>query len=158
MRVRAHGGDFGEELHDGNFICDGLVFPDRTPSPGLLEYKKVIEPVRITDAGSGAFTIENRHDFTDLTGLALRWTYEIDGVAHGGGELTCPGLTAGSSEVIALPALDLADQPGEAWWTVSAVLADDTAWAPAGHEIAWGQWPAPATAHARSPMSDWPTP
>lgn len=30
----AYGGDFGEELHDGNFVCDGLLFPDRTPSPG----------------------------------------------------------------------------------------------------------------------------
>ncbi|WP_302186114.1 glycoside hydrolase family 2 TIM barrel-domain containing protein, partial [Streptomyces sp. AC550_RSS872] len=43
----AYGGDFGEELHDGNFVCDGLIFPDRRPSPGLVEYKKVIEPVRI---------------------------------------------------------------------------------------------------------------
>ncbi|WP_230686937.1 glycoside hydrolase family 2 TIM barrel-domain containing protein [Catellatospora vulcania] len=139
----AYGGDFGEALHDGNFICDGLVFPDRTPSPGLLEYKKVIEPVRITDAGSGAFTIENRHDFTDLSGLTLRWTYEIDGVAHGRGDLPCPKLAAGGSEVVALPALDLPGQPGEGWWTVSAVLATDTAWAAAGHEVAWGQWPDP---------------
>ncbi|NJQ00376.1 glycoside hydrolase family 2 TIM barrel-domain containing protein [Streptomyces zingiberis] len=43
----AYGGDFGEEVHDGNFVCDGLLLPDRTPSPGLVEYKKVIEPVRI---------------------------------------------------------------------------------------------------------------
>jgi beta-galactosidase len=43
----AYGGDFGEELHDGNFVCDGLVFPDRTPSLGLVEHQKVIEPVRI---------------------------------------------------------------------------------------------------------------
>ena len=41
----AYGGDFGEPLHDGNFVADGLVFPDRTPSPGLLELKKVFEPV-----------------------------------------------------------------------------------------------------------------
>ena len=44
----AYGGDFGEPLHDGNFVADGLLFPDRTPSPGLLELKKVFEPVRIT--------------------------------------------------------------------------------------------------------------
>ena len=41
----AYGGDFGEPLHDGNFVADGLVFPDRTPSPGLIELKKVFEPV-----------------------------------------------------------------------------------------------------------------
>lgn len=148
----AYGGDFGEELHDGNFICDGLVFPDRTPSPGLIEYKKVIEPIRITDAGPGGFTIENRHDFTDLTGLTLRWTYEIDGIEHAAGELPCPQLAAGESATVALPAAGVpgagggaGTEPaaaGEAWWTVRAVLAQDTAWANAGHEIAWGQWPA----------------
>jgi beta-galactosidase len=148
----AYGGDFGEELHDGNFICDGLVFPDRTPSPGLLEYKKVIEPVRITEAGRGTFTIANRHDFADLSGLTLRWTYEIDGIEHATGELPCPQLAAGESETVALPAAGVpgagggagteSAAVGEAWWTVSAVLAEDTAWAGAGHEVAWGQWPA----------------
>ena len=50
----AYGGDFGEPLHDGNFVADGLLFPDRTPSPGLLELKKVVEPVRISgDAAAG---------------------------------------------------------------------------------------------------------
>ena len=48
----AYGGDFGEPLHDGNFVADGLLFPDRTASPGLLEFKKVIEPVRI-EGGDG---------------------------------------------------------------------------------------------------------
>ncbi|WP_212841692.1 glycoside hydrolase family 2 TIM barrel-domain containing protein [Catellatospora sp. IY07-71] len=138
----AYGGDFGEELHDGNFICDGLVFPDRTPSPGLLEYKKVIEPIRLRDAGSGAFTVQNRYDFAELSGLVLRWAYEVEGVEQAGGELPCPVLAAGKSETVALPALDLPVLPGEAWWTVRAVLAADSAWAPAGHEVAWGQWPA----------------
>jgi beta-galactosidase len=44
----AYGGDFGEELHDGSFIIDGLILPDRTPSPGLTELAKIFEPVRIT--------------------------------------------------------------------------------------------------------------
>lgn len=47
----AYGGDFDEPLHDGNFVADGLLFPDRAPSPGLLELKKVIEPVRIARDG-----------------------------------------------------------------------------------------------------------
>jgi len=42
----AYGGDFGEEIHDGNFVTDGLVDADRNPRPGLLDFKKVIEPVR----------------------------------------------------------------------------------------------------------------
>ncbi|GHJ49073.1 hypothetical protein Cs7R123_64150 [Catellatospora sp. TT07R-123] len=146
----AYGGDFGEELHDGNFVCDGLVFPDRTPSPGLLEYKKVIEPIRITATPDGAALIENRYDHTDLSGLALRWSYTVDGLSLATGELPCSPLAPGQRAAVALPAPDHAPVAGtsdlgrvpEGWWTVSAVLAEDTPWAPAGHEIAWGQWPA----------------
>ena len=50
--VYAYGGDFGETIHDGNFVCDGLLFPDRTPSPGMHEYIKVIEPLRIVADGN----------------------------------------------------------------------------------------------------------
>lgn len=72
-----YGGDSGEFPHDGNFCCDGLVFPDRTPSTGLLEYKKVIEPWKVTctDAKNGVFEILNRFDFTDLSETEL--TYKV---------------------------------------------------------------------------------
>ncbi|MBO0517562.1 glycoside hydrolase family 2 TIM barrel-domain containing protein, partial [Streptomyces beijiangensis] len=76
----AYGGDFGEELHDSNFVCDGLLFPDRTPSPGLIEYKKVIEPVRITgDGEAGTVRITNLYDFSDLSHLTFEWSYQVDG-------------------------------------------------------------------------------
>ena len=65
----AYGGDFGDQPNDGNFVIDGLLFPDRTPSPGLLEYKKVIEPVKVeeVDLKNGKVRIINRYDF-------IRWT------------------------------------------------------------------------------------
>ena len=66
----AYGGDFGEPLHDGNFVIDGLLFPDRTPSPGLIEYAKVIEPVRLTP-GDGVVLVENRHNFADTSFLQV---------------------------------------------------------------------------------------
>src|SRR4029453_10222783 len=65
----AYGGDFGESLHDGNFVADGLLFPDRTPSPGLAELKKVVEPVRITADPAGGIRITNLHTFRDLAHL-----------------------------------------------------------------------------------------
>ncbi|MET9630798.1 glycoside hydrolase family 2 TIM barrel-domain containing protein [Lentzea sp. NPDC006480] len=74
----AYGGDFGETIHDGNFVIDGLVFPDRTPSPGLLEFAKVFEPVRITGTPSG-IRIENHYDHISLDHLRFHWTYEADG-------------------------------------------------------------------------------
>ncbi len=155
----AYGGDFGEELHDGNFVCDGLLFPDRTPSPGLTEYKKVIEPVRIdapqgpvTGSGpGGAFIgtrgtvrITNGHDFADLSHLAFTWSYEIDGESVATGTLDDPGLPAlapGESTALTLPPAPATPPAagGEHQWTVRAVLAQDTAWARRGHEVAWGQ-------------------
>ncbi|MFB6435193.1 glycoside hydrolase family 2 TIM barrel-domain containing protein [Streptomyces sp. NPDC056411] len=143
----AYGGDFGEELHDGNFVCDGLVFPDRVPSPGLTEFKKVIEPVRIeggTGAGGcGTVRITNRYDFAGLEHLEFRWRYEVEGEGRGHGWLTVPPLAPGESAEVALPSVpDGTDEGREAVWTVCAVLAADCAWAPAGHEVAWGQLPA----------------
>jgi len=60
-----YGGDFGEYPHDGNFCMDGLVYPDRTPHTGLLEYKNVIRPVRATLVEKGV-NIRNMLDFLDL--------------------------------------------------------------------------------------------
>ncbi len=138
----AYGGDFGEELHDGNFVCDGLLFPDRTPSPGLLEYKKVIEPVRIeADApGSGTVRITNGHDFADTSHLAFRWSYEVQGETLAEGPLDVAPLAPGESSAVPLPAPPPAGtRHGEARWTVRAVLARETEWAGQGHTLAWGQ-------------------
>ncbi|MGY0056808.1 glycoside hydrolase family 2 TIM barrel-domain containing protein [Streptomyces sp. LZ34] len=151
-----YGGDFGEELHDGNFVCDGLLFPDRTPSPGLIEYKKVIEPVRIEgDGAAGTVRVTNTHDFADLTHLAFSWAYEAEGVEVGGGELAVPPLAPGESADLKLPERPATGADGEALWTVRARLAADTAWASAGHEVAWGQLPAAApTASSASSATD----
>ncbi|MGV9455112.1 glycoside hydrolase family 2 TIM barrel-domain containing protein [Streptomyces sp. NPDC003635] len=136
----AYGGDFGEELHDGNFVCDGLLFPDRTPSPGLVEYKKVIEPVRFEgDGADGTVRVVNRYDFADLSGLALEWSYEVDGAVVDVGELSLPRLAPGASADVKLPEPPADARAGEARWTLRAVLAEDTAWAPKGHEVAWAQ-------------------
>ncbi|MFB8265480.1 glycoside hydrolase family 2 TIM barrel-domain containing protein [Streptomyces sp. NPDC055955] len=138
----AYGGDFGEELHDGNFVCDGLLFPDRTPSPGLVEYKKVIEPVLIEgDGTTGTVRVTNRHDFADLAALAFTWSYEVDGAAVESGPLTVPALAPGESADVKLPAPPDAARGAETQWTVRAALARDTAWADRGHVVAWGQLP-----------------
>ena len=63
-----YGGDHGETIHDGNFCMDGLVYPDRTPHTGLLEYKNVYRPVRVVsyDQESGQLVLHNYMDFDDL--------------------------------------------------------------------------------------------
>ncbi|MDT0466503.1 glycoside hydrolase family 2 TIM barrel-domain containing protein [Streptomyces gibsoniae] len=137
----AYGGDFGEELHDGNFVCDGLLFPDRRPSPGLIEFKKVVEPVRIEGEGrSGTVRIRNGHDAVDLSALAFEWSFQADGETVASGALSVPVLAPGESADVKLP--EPPDVRGaESHWTVRAVLASDTGWAPQGHEVAWGQFP-----------------
>lgn len=144
-----YGGDFGEELHDGNFVCDGLLFPDRTPSPGLVEYKKVVEPVRI-EAGTvpGTVRVHNGHDVVDLSALAFDWEYADGGEAVATGPLAVPRLAPGESAELALPAPPAVPTGAEAHWTVRAVLAREASWAPAGHEVAWGQLPASDAAPA----------
>ncbi|SDK56870.1 beta-galactosidase [Glycomyces sambucus] len=150
----AYGGDFGEPLHDGNFVVDGLVFPDREPSPGLVEFKKVVEPVRITvDPGPRRITVENLRDFAGTGDLAFEWAVEDDGETERTGRLDLPALDPGNAAIVQFPSpvADLGEPRGERWLTVRAVLAKDEPWAGAGHEIAWGQArlaaaPAPAPA------------
>ncbi|MFB7245800.1 glycoside hydrolase family 2 TIM barrel-domain containing protein [Streptomyces populi] len=166
----AYGGDFGEELHDGNFVCDGLLFPDRTPSPGLVEYKKVIEPVRVDGGDSfsppggrreaaagwdGTVRVTNGYDFTDLSHLAFEWSYQVDGRSAGSGPLVVPALAPGETADVKLPAPPVDPRGAGARWTVRAVLADDTVWAPRGHVVAWTQLsvaePAPPSVTASAP-------
>jgi beta-galactosidase len=140
----AYGGDFGEEVHDGNFVIDGLVFPDRTPSPGLGEYKKVIEPVRIAvDPHARTIGVRNLHHTRDTGYLRWEWVLEEEGVPLGRGEVVVPVVRAGAAGSAAWPEeltrlLGDADG-GEVWLTVSAVLCEAETWAPAGHEVAWAQ-------------------
>ena len=140
----AYGGDFGEEVHDGNFVIDGLMFPDRTPSPGLLEFKKVVEPVRISvDRRARTISVRNLHHTRDTDYLRFDWLLEEDGVQAGYGGLTVPTVRAGEVASVEWPEelTGLADRAGggEVWLTVSGVLAEAESWAPAGHEVAWGQ-------------------
>ena len=134
----AYGGDFGEVVHDGNFVADGLLFPDRQPSPGLIEFRKIIEPVRITpDPDAGTVRVENGYDFVDTAHLAFTWSVATEGVEIESGSLAVPAIAAGGGATVALP--DLPATKGETWLTIRATLGQDTPWALAGHEIAWGQ-------------------
>jgi beta-galactosidase len=150
----AYGGDFGEPVHDGNFVADGLLFPDRTPSPGLAEYKKVVEPVRIAQ-DSGQLRISNCYDFLRLAHLDFLWRLDEEGAPRAAGSLDVP--PAGPSESVLVPFPDLPAVAGEAWLTVRAVLAADCRWAAAGHEIGWGQvkvrGPSPRPAGARAAVT-----
>ena len=76
--IYAYGGDHGEEIHDGNFCMDGLVYPDRTVHTGLLEYKNVYRPARVVSYNkeSGELVLHNYMDFDDLKDY-VKISYEL---------------------------------------------------------------------------------
>ena len=76
--IYAYGGDHGEEIHDGNFCMDGLVYPDRTVHTGLLEYKNVYRPARVISYNkeSGELVLHNYMDFDDLKDY-VKISYEL---------------------------------------------------------------------------------
>lgn len=106
-QIYCYGGDFGEEVHDGNFCVDGLVYPDRRPHTGLLEYKNVHRPARVQsfDQESGLLCLKNYMNAVDLKEY-LFLTYEVncDGcvTAHGKIEL-CESVFPQESGKISLP-------------------------------------------------------
>ena len=88
--IYAYGGDHGEEIHDGNFCMDGLVYPDRTVHTGLLEYKNVYRPARVIsyDKENGELVLHNYMDFDDLKDY-VKISYELtqDGLVISKGKL-----------------------------------------------------------------------
>ncbi|WP_166845248.1 glycoside hydrolase family 2 TIM barrel-domain containing protein [Isoptericola sp. BMS4] len=150
----AYGGDFGEVVHDGNFVMDGMVLSDGTPSPGLTEFWHVERPVVVRPAGdpaSGVVEARSRRHTADTADLALRWRVEHDGEVVASGEVAV-AVAAGERATARLFEEVPPPAPGvEAFCTVELVLREDAAWARAGHVVARDQWALPAPATPRAP-------
>lgn len=103
--IYAYGGDNGETIHDGNFCMDGLVYPDRRPHTGLLEFKNINRPVRITgyDETNGVLTLHNYMDFTDIRDY-LTMSYEVtcDGQVIASGDIDVPSVAPHGDGTISL--------------------------------------------------------
>ncbi|HEY4385472.1 MAG TPA: glycoside hydrolase family 2 TIM barrel-domain containing protein [Ktedonobacteraceae bacterium] len=139
----AYGGDFGDQPNDGNFVIDGLISPDRLPSPGLIEYKKVIEPVRVEaiDARKGVLQIRNLFDFISLDHLTCSWTLTREGVSVQQGVLKLPTIEAQQAKTIEVPFALPMDHAGYDYWlNLDFTLAYDVSWAKQGHAVAGAQF------------------
>lgn len=150
----AYGGDFGDEPNNSNFCCDGLMRPDRTPTPGLKEYKKIIAPVKVeeVDLTKGEVNVKNIYDFISLDHLNLHWNISGDGRILQSGILNIPHIEAGKSEVITIP-IDFDKKyelKTDLWLSIQFVLAKDTNWANNGHVIAWEQFKLPVNSPKKS--------
>lgn len=143
----AYGGDFGDKPNDGNFCIDGLVFPDRIPHTGLIELKKVLEPVKVdaVDLALGRIRICNRYGFLSLSHLAASWRLMEDDCVLQQGTLPTLLTPAGTAEEITIP-LQLPERgtAGASYWlTITFVQKEQTRWAPSGYEVAWTQFQLP---------------
>ena len=135
-----YGGDHGEFPHDGNFCCDGLAFPNRRPSTGLLEYKKVLEPCKIEckDAENGIFEFCNRYDFTDLKDLCFTYKIMCDGKELSKEEFSVSLAPHSKKDVKLSYKLPKSCALG-AYIEIYMTAKKDTSWCKKGHLIAFSQ-------------------
>ena len=154
-----YGGDFDDHPNDRNFVCDGLIFPDRIPSPGLIEYKKVLEPVTVeaVDVAAGKVRLLSRLDFASLDHLNMAWALLENGATIQRGCLPMPHVPARGSAELTVPFSLPAGKPfTELTLSLTFTLAIDTRWAAAGYEVAWTQFAVPVKSVLGWPVSRLP--
>jgi len=148
----AYGGDYGEEKHDGNFCCDGMVFPDRTAKPAMYEFKALAAPVVITaaKAATGQFKIFNKHFFKDLGEYQLQWNITCDGEILDSGIVKLPKVAPRKSANFKVSSKKLAKgtSRGERFINFSLVRIASTPWALPMSEVGWSQIALASTALA----------
>ncbi|WP_306214753.1 glycoside hydrolase family 2 TIM barrel-domain containing protein [Actinoplanes sp. RD1] len=151
-RIQLYGGDFGERVHDGSFVVDGLVHADKTPGPALADLARVFAPVSLTLAPDlSTLTVTNRYHALDLSHLEA--VVIVDGVTT---PLELPPVPAGATAEVPL---DLPVPAADTRPVVTVSLRRRAAGdgCPAGHEVAWvqhlGELPAPPAASASSASS-----
>ncbi len=148
----AYGGDYGETKHDGNFCCDGMVFPDRTAKPVMHEFKAIAAPAVITGVkpATGQFKIFNKNFFKDLSQYQLQWSITCDGVVQDGGAVKLPKVAPRKSANFKITSKKLAKGTarGERFITFSLVCIATTPWALPMAEVGWSQIALPSTSLA----------
>ncbi|MCL8013668.1 glycoside hydrolase family 2 TIM barrel-domain containing protein [Streptomyces sp. AS02] len=130
----AYGGDFGEAIHDGAFIADGVVFPDRTPKPAMYEHREIAAPVRIECFRHEGIVLANHQHFRTLDWLSGAWELVLADGRTLTGPAELPDLRPGETAAVPLP-FEVPRDGGEAWLTLRVTTAEDLPWAPRGTEV-----------------------
>jgi len=134
-----YGGDFGDKPNDGNFCVDGLVYPDRRPHTGFLEYKNVIRPADATliDGANGRIRVKSRKYFKNLDDINMIWSLEKNGKEIAGGTVRSLGIEPqGEAEY----SLDY-NISGEGYYYLNISFRQNraTEWSDVGHEVGFVQ-------------------
>ncbi len=139
----AYGGDFGDTIGDASFLINGLIFPDRSPKPGLEEVKKVQQFVKINELKNTkrSYRIQNRYFFRNLNFAQINWCVEVSGDSVSDGIIPINDVAAGKSIDIQIPGIpEIFNKDKDYYLTILLVLKEDEKWADAGHEIAFEQF------------------
>jgi beta-galactosidase/beta-glucuronidase len=138
-----YGGDFGDWPNDGSFCIDGLCTPDRVPHTGLINFKKVIEPVHVddVDVANGIVKLTNKYDIINLSHLDCFWSLYRDGDLLESGKIDNLDLSPHKSTNIIVPFNKKAIKVigAEYWLNFSFRLKKDYKWAKSGFEVAYSQ-------------------
>jgi beta-galactosidase len=141
----AYGGDYGDEPNDVNFCCNGMIMPDRTLKPQMWEFKKVAQPVWITNGkAAGEVHVFNAAFFRPLGWLAGEWTLLVDGRPVQRGSLPALDLAPQSGTTLRVPVKPPAMRTGEeAWLRVVFRTSAAQTWCGKGHVVAAEQFRMP---------------
>lgn len=139
-----YGGDFGDFPNNGNFCIDGVLMPDRTPSPGLLEYKQVIAPVEIAamPGSKRRICLKNYYDFLSLEHVCLDWEVSGEDCVVQSGRIQDLSAPAHGEETVEIPFAPFQPQENTDYYlNLTVRQKEENLYAPAGHEIAFVQIP-----------------
>ena len=134
----AYGGDFGDYPNDNNFVIDGMIFPDRTPSPALYEYSKIIQPVTINFTANNKAKLVNRFDFRNLNTLLVKYEIKEEGKLIFSTTLPVINLAPGKKIEIDLPTYHY-ETTKELVATLNFYEAQSVPYTDANHLVAWEQ-------------------
>lgn len=132
-----YGGDFGDVPNDANFVCDGMVWPDRSPHPGIFEFKKLAQPVGVKLKAGRQLEITNKNDFRTLDWLAGEWELLVDGISAGKGRFPVPAIKPHAKQAVAWKAPKKKPRGREASLLVRFFSKQRQSWCEAGHLVAW---------------------
>lgn len=142
----AYGGDYGVNApSDGNFLCNGIVGPDRTPHPAMAEVKYVYQDVAITakDLANGTFEVFNRYYFKNLKDYMITYTIIANGKAVRHGKVSLDIAPQTSKELQVNMAGLKPQKDTEYFVNFSVVTVQPEGLIQEGHEIASEQFRLP---------------
>ena len=141
-----YGGDYGTNApSDGNFLCNGIVAPDRTPHPAMTEVKYAHQNVgfEAIDPAAGKFLVKNRFYFTNLKKYMISYTVKANGKTIKGGKVSLD-IEPQSSKELDINLNGLKPKAGTEYFVNFVVTTTEPEpLIPAGHDIASEQFRLP---------------